>query len=270
MSVPVLDDAARRILIVEDDPQLRATFDKWLRAAGHETRAVESGEAAVVLLMSWPPDLVLLDLGLADAMDGFDVLRVIRERHPRVRVVIVTARSADESQIRGLDLGADDYVIKSTPQRVMMARLSAQLRRTAPRIERYRMGGAFVDLTRRILIQQDVQYSLSDLEVKLLQAMSQAPQGTLSYRVLLVTVWSWPEAPRLRVDLESSPVDSLAKRLNRKFGGLVLRTLSTDKDMLLVVDGEMQPVLDDEAPPTARRHVRPGRPTTNTPSPHAD
>ncbi len=122
---------AAKILIVEDDQQMQALIREALKADGYELHAVTSGEAALATLATSAPNLVLLDLQLAGKLTGFDVLAALRQRNQDARVIILTQLPGEERTIRGLDLGADDYLAKGLSTPHLLARVRAQLRRTA-------------------------------------------------------------------------------------------------------------------------------------------
>jgi DNA-binding response OmpR family regulator len=119
-----------RILFVEDEPSISGPFSKALVRAGFEPLVAASGSAALSLAERLPPDLVLLDLNLPDA-DGLDVCRELRQRSD-TPIVMLTARGTETDRIVGLDLGADDYVVKPFSADEVIARIRAVLRRARP------------------------------------------------------------------------------------------------------------------------------------------
>ena len=121
---------ARRVLVVDDERQIRGILGAYLRAEGFEVQEAASGAQALHVLSSDPPDLVLLDIGLPD-IDGLDVLRELRKTSD-VYVVLVTARAEEIDTIVGLGVGADDYVTKPFSPREVVARVKAVLRRIRP------------------------------------------------------------------------------------------------------------------------------------------
>ena len=118
-----------RILLVEDDPSLSRGLVAMLRAAGHAVDPAEDGETALMLAHSEPYSLVTLDLGLPD-ISGLDVLRKLRRDGFKAPILILTARDALEDRVEGLDLGADDYLLKPFEPTEFEARIRALLRRT--------------------------------------------------------------------------------------------------------------------------------------------
>jgi two-component system KDP operon response regulator KdpE len=119
------------ILLVEDEPQIRKMLNIFLEAENFKIEESDSGKQAVRLAASIKPDLILLDLGLPD-MDGKDVITAIRQ-WSQVPIIILSVRSADEEIAASLDMGADDYVIKPFNAEVLVARINANLRKSAVR-----------------------------------------------------------------------------------------------------------------------------------------
>jgi DNA-binding response OmpR family regulator len=122
--------AEARLLVVEDDPNIRELLSASLRFAGFAVDAVTTGVEAVTAARESSPDLVVLDVMLPD-LDGFEVIRRLRETGQRLPVVFLTARDGTEDKIRGLTLGGDDYVTKPFSLEELTARIRAVLRRTA-------------------------------------------------------------------------------------------------------------------------------------------
>ena len=117
-----------RVLIIEDDEVLADGLDRYLKQAGYSTEVVANGAHADSVLQSDSFDLVILDVGLP-GLDGFEVLRRLRVRRQEIAVLMLTARDAVEDRVRGLDLGADDYLVKPFALVELEARLRAILRR---------------------------------------------------------------------------------------------------------------------------------------------
>jgi CheY-like chemotaxis protein len=118
----------REVLVVEDEPQMRALLTDNLEFEGYHVTAVESGEQALEALGQRSVSLVLVDVMLP-GMSGFNLCEQLRDRGTRVPIIILTARTHEQDRIRGLDLGADDYVSKPFRVRELLARVRAQVRR---------------------------------------------------------------------------------------------------------------------------------------------
>src|SRR5919106_6795269 len=128
--VPGHQDGAvsKSVLVVDDEPKIVEVVGDYLRSAGFSVTTAVDGEGAVASARSRPPDLVVLDLGLP-GLDGLDVARELR-RSSAVPIIMLTARGEETDRVLGLELGADDYLVKPFSPRELLARVRAVLRRT--------------------------------------------------------------------------------------------------------------------------------------------
>jgi two-component system response regulator RegX3 len=174
------------ILLVEDEDSIATPLANGLRREGFTVDRAATAEAA---LAAPEPDLVLLDLRLPDA-DGLDVCRRLRERSP-VPIIVVTARGEESDRIVGLELGADDYVVKPFGLRELIARIRAVTRRTAPhaRHATLRIRGLEIDERARRTVLDGRMLELTPKEFDLLAALARDPGAALSRRRLLEEVW---------------------------------------------------------------------------------
>jgi DNA-binding response OmpR family regulator len=192
---------AQRVLVVDDEPQIRTVLRAYLRAEGYEVAEVGTGADTLRELSrtgAAPFDLVLLDIGLPD-MGGLDVLQRIRTTS-EVFVILVTARSEEVDKLVGLTIGADDYITKPFSPREVVARVKTVLRR-APRGEtpttgvvkanRLAFDGLVIDLERREITNEAGPVTLSALEFDLLVALASAPGRVFSRAQLLEEVWGY-------------------------------------------------------------------------------
>ena len=179
-----------RILVVEDEDSIAAPLVEGLRREGFD---VDHAATAAAALGADPVDVVLLDLRLPDG-DGLDVCRELRSRSD-VPIIVVTARGEESDRVVGLELGADDYVVKPFGLRELIARIRAVTRRTAPRrgTEPLRVGGLVVDERARRAELDGRELVLTPKEFELLAALARDPGAALSRRRLLEEVWqtSW-------------------------------------------------------------------------------
>ena len=183
-----------RILVVDDDDDIRILLRELLGRAGYRVEEAANGRAALRQLFETPPSLVLLDVTMPE-LDGYQTLERIRDLSD-VPVIMLTARTQELERVRGLASGADDYVSKPFGRQELLARIQALLRRTGGKpgelTESYR--DAFVEIyypQRRVLVgDRDVQ--LTPLEFKLLSAFVQHPNQVLSRDQLLELVWGDP------------------------------------------------------------------------------
>ncbi len=196
---------------MDDDPWVRKLVRGYLERAGFAVTAAASGEEALVEFTAHPPDLVVLDLMLP-GMDGLEVAREIR-RSSAVPIIMLTARSTEEDRVLGLELGADDYVVKPFSARELEARVRAMFRRAENAPEGPRVaeaGGIRLDLDRREAWVDDRPVSLTALEFDLLAFLVQHPNRAFTRLELLDAVRGTAFASFERA------VDSHIKRLRRK------------------------------------------------------
>ncbi|MBM4436829.1 MAG: response regulator transcription factor [Actinobacteria bacterium] len=198
-----------RVLVVDDDPDIRRLVAAYLRTDGFEVLEASDGELAIRLEATEQPDLVVLDLMLPGT-SGLEVLRGVRARGPRP-VVLLTARDDVTDKVLGLELGADDYVTKPFHPRELVARIRTVLRRsTPPAATTLRRGDLWLDLGRREVRAGDRPVDLTRTEFDLLAALAQADGRVLRRAQLLAAV-----AGRDAFTLERS-VDSHIRNLRRK------------------------------------------------------
>jgi DNA-binding response OmpR family regulator len=184
----------RRVLVVDDEPHIRAVLRGYLEADGFAVTEVADGEAALAELRGDPPpDLMLLDVMLP-GVDGLEVLRRLRT-FSEVYVIVVTARSEEIDKLVGLGVGADDYVTKPFSPREVSARVKAVLRRdrgTRTGDEAVlRFEGMVMDVPGREVRVHDTPVALSSLEFDLLSAFVSAPGRVFSRAQLLQRVWGY-------------------------------------------------------------------------------
>jgi two-component system copper resistance phosphate regulon response regulator CusR len=198
------------VLLVEDEDRIASFVTKGLGARGFEVRRVATG-AETHAAVSDEVGVVVLDLGLPD-VDGLEVLRRLREQRPRLPVVILTARGDVEDRVRGLDLGADDYVAKPFAIDELAARLRARLRPRSDDAVRLTVGELELDLiARRARVGERVIW-FTPREFALLEMLMRHAGTTVTRTELLSEVWSLDFDPR------SNLVDVYVRYLRRKLG----------------------------------------------------
>jgi len=172
------------ILIVEDESAIADTLIYALQADGHSTEWVTLGSAAVERQRLQPADLVILDIGLPD-ISGFETCRQLR-RFSEVPVMFLSARDAEIDRVLGLEIGADDYVVKPFSPREVAARVRAILKRMAPRSETPAVATLFqIDTLRMQIVYRSVSLALTRHEFRLLQCLLEQPQRVFSREQLL-------------------------------------------------------------------------------------
>ena len=179
------------ILIVEDEPSIAEVVELYLRRAGFQVSAVRDGNTALALLEKHIPDLVVLDVMLPGA-DGFSILRWIRDRS-EAPVIFITARREEIDRIAGLELGADDYVVKPFSPQELVSRVRAVLRRIHredSRVEKPLVFGDLgIDPQSRLVTLAGQEINLTSREFDLLWLMAQNPRQVFTREQLLDRVW---------------------------------------------------------------------------------
>ncbi|MGH8129051.1 MAG: response regulator transcription factor [Gammaproteobacteria bacterium] len=209
-----------RVLLVEDDPMIGKAIQGALKDASYATDWVKSGQIALTTLGCQHYDLVLLDLGLP-GKDGLDVLASIRAKDNPVPLLIITARDGLDDRLRGLDGGADDYVLKPFEMAELLARMRAVLRRKGGTAAPVLTNGA-VSLDpamREASVNNGSPVQLSNREFSLLQALLIRPGAILSRRELEDRIYGWGE------EVESNAVEFLIHALRRKLGSEVVKNV---------------------------------------------
>lgn len=190
-----------RVLLLEDDAMIGEGLSRTLSAEGMSVDWVRDGGKADAALRDGGHAIVLLDLGLPGA-DGLDLLKVARSRGIDVPVLIITARDGLDHRVAGLDLGADDYLVKPFETRELLARMRAVLRRRA---------GRAITETHE-LSHADLVQVLPAREYALMHALMERPGRILSRAQIEERIYGWGE------EVESSAVDALIYSIRRKFG----------------------------------------------------
>jgi DNA-binding response OmpR family regulator len=184
---------AAKVLVVDDEENLRNLVGSYLRAEGFDVAEATDGERAVSAVRRSPPDLVILDVRMP-GMDGIDALREIRT-FSDVYVIMLTARAEEADKLIGLSVGADDYLTKPFSPRELVARVKAVLRRSrgvrASPSDVMAFRGLVIDVGRRAVTSEDQQVELTALEFDLLVALAAQPGRVFSRRQLLEAVWGW-------------------------------------------------------------------------------
>ena len=208
-----------RILVVEDDPLLGDALNVGLRQRGFDVDWVQDGVAAELALRTEPFAAAVLDLGLP-RLDGIDVLRRDRARGSRTPVLVLTARDAIDARVRGLDSGADDYVVKPVDLDELAARLRALVRRSrgepAAVLE---IGPLRLDPASRSVVFRGQSVMLQAREFNLLQELMLNVGRVLSREQLAARLYAWGE------EVESNAVEVHVHHLRRKLAPEVIRTV---------------------------------------------
>jgi DNA-binding response OmpR family regulator len=201
-----------RVLIVDDEPEIVRGIEDNLRFEGYQTLAATNGETGLALACQEAPDLILLDI-MMPRVSGWDVCRELRRRGIDVPVIMLTARAEETDRVRGLELGADDYITKPFSVRELMARVHAVLRRPGPRRKAALLafGDVRIHIQARQVFKGGREVPMTRKEFDLLVYLVEHRGEIVTRERLLDQVWGYERFPTTRT------VDTHILRLRRKF-----------------------------------------------------
>jgi len=182
--------SAGRILVIDDEPQIRRIMRETLTAAGYEIDDARNGLEGLEKVRAFRPDLVLLDINMPE-MTGVDVCKAIRA-DSNIGIIMLTVRKSDADKVAALDAGADDFVTKpfSTPE--LLARVRAALRRVTPQtgsVPKLQFGNLLIDFAARSVTRGSVSNHLTPKELEVLRYLTQHVNEAVSHREILQAVW---------------------------------------------------------------------------------
>lgn len=207
----------KTLLITEDEPNLIFTLQDTLESEGYKILVADDGLSCIEMVKENPPDLLLLDVMMPN-MSGYEVCKTLRSMNYYFPIIMLTARNQEIDKVTGLNVGADDYITKPFGVKELLARVNAQLRRTAyyadgpqtketPQItvNKVSLGQVEVDLSRSVAIHPDREVELSSREVELIKFFLIHPNTPVSREELLTSVWKYEYSTNTRtVDVHIS------------------------------------------------------------------
>lgn len=202
-----------KVLVVEDDVAIRRGLVDALGFHGYSVTESGDAESAVKLALEGAPDLVLLDCMLPRG-SGLEALRRIREARPTLPVILVTALGSEDDRVRGLSIGADDYIVKPFSLRELLARVEAVLRRSPARPSDVRTlsdGAVTIDLERRVIVGEGGEQVISERDVGVIRFLASNSARAVDRKELLQCVWGLD--PK---GLETRTVDMQIARLRER------------------------------------------------------
>jgi two-component system, OmpR family, response regulator len=212
-----------RLLVVEDDGKLVRVLRRGLQAEGYEVDVARTGPEALSHADAHEYDAVLLDLMLP-GIDGFSVCEALRRREPWVPVLMVTALTDIGDRIRGLDAGADDYLVKPFDFGELLARLRALIRRgPSERVPRLRLGDFEIDGSNHLVTFRGQKIELTRREFAVFELLARQPGQVVSRRELLAHVWD--EGYEGSTNVVDVYVGYVRKKLEEQFGRRIIQTV---------------------------------------------
>jgi DNA-binding response OmpR family regulator len=176
-----------RILVIEDEPRMLALLHRGLTENGHEVMVAPNGAEGLKLTLDWEFDVILLDVGLPD-LNGFDVAQVLRERRCPASILMLTAYSKEDEIVRGLNLGADDYLTKPFSFPELLARVRA-VTRPAPSPTSFSIADMVVDLAQHRVIRRGHAIEMTRTEFLLLEVLAQNSPRVVCRNSIIEAVW---------------------------------------------------------------------------------
>ncbi len=211
-----------RILLIEDDPSLGSSLQSWLQLDGYAVDWLQRGDQAATALATHDYQCVLLDRGLP-GLDGDAVLQALRAKgagSAHLPVILITARDTLADRVQGLDLGADDYLVKPFDLEELSARVRAALRRGAgQQAPELRHGEVALDTAAKRVTRAGEPVNLTAREFAVLQALMRRPGHILSRAQLEEALYGWGE------EVESNAIEVHVYNLRRKLGSGLIRTV---------------------------------------------
>jgi DNA-binding response OmpR family regulator len=201
--------ASARILIVEDDPIFRAVMRDNLAFAGYRVEAVANGQSALNQARAFAPDLIVLDLTLPD-WDGLELIPLLNQGG-KAPIIILSARGQKIDRMKGLKLGADDYITKPTDLDELLARIRVVLRRSRPSVERLLIGRLMIDFRTSRASTGQTPVRLTHREFELLRYLAERRDKVVHRNELLREVWGYLDA-----NVTTRSVDQTIARLRKK------------------------------------------------------
>ena len=207
------------VVVIDDEPSILEVSQRYFEHAGFTVHTAVNGSSGLALVREVQPDLVVLDVMLP-GLNGFQILEMIRAES-NTPVLMLTARGEETDRLRGLESGADDYLVKPFSPRELVARAKAILRRGAPIGERLAYGDLELELTNRIVSLEGAELNLTQIEFDLLALLARSPGRLWAREELLERIWGADFAGVDRV------VDVHLSSLRRKLGsaGAMIQTV---------------------------------------------
>lgn len=208
-----------RILLAEDDSSQAESIKSWLEMDGYNIDWVERGDHAILAIEQHQYDCILLDRGLPKAT-GDEILKLLKRQFPEIPVIFLTARDSIQDRVQGLDLGANDYLVKPFSLEELSARVRAQLRQTqVTNLHEIKYENLVLDTQVKMVFQDQQVVHLTAKEFQILHKLMQKPEHIVTREQLEESLYAWGD------EIESNAIEVYIYQLRKKIGGYLIKTI---------------------------------------------
>lgn len=208
-----------RILLAEDDSSQAESIKSWLEMDGYSIDWVERGDHAILAIEQHQYDCVLLDRGLPKAT-GDEILQRLKKLYPDIPVIFLTARDTIQDRVQGLDLGANDYLVKPFSLEELSARVRAQLRQSqSSNVNEIKYANLVLDPQAKTVFQNQQAVALTAKEFQILYKLMQKPEHVVTREQLEESLYAWGD------EIESNAIEVYIYQLRKKIGSHLIKTL---------------------------------------------
>ncbi|WP_353160201.1 response regulator transcription factor [Acinetobacter guillouiae] len=208
-----------RILLAEDDSSQAESIKSWLEMDGYNIDWVERGDHALLAIEQHQYDCILLDRGLPKAT-GDEILKLLKRQFPEIPVIFLTARDSIQDRVQGLDLGANDYLVKPFSLEELSARVRAQLRQTqVTNLHEIKYENLVLDTQAKMVFQDQQVVHLTAKEFQILYKLMQKPEHIVTREQLEESLYAWGD------EIESNAIEVYIYQLRKKIGGHLIKTI---------------------------------------------
>ncbi|WP_423854320.1 response regulator transcription factor [Acinetobacter guillouiae] len=208
-----------RILLAEDDSSQAESIKSWLEMDGYNIDWVERGDHAILAIEQHQYDCILLDRGLPKA-NGDEILKLLKRQFPEIPVIFLTARDSIQDRVQGLDLGANDYLVKPFSLEELSARVRAQLRQTqVTNLHEIKYENLVLDTQAKTVFQDQQVVHLTAKEFQILYKLMQKPEHIVTREQLEESLYAWGD------EIESNAIEVYIYQLRKKIGGHLIKTI---------------------------------------------
>lgn len=208
-----------RILLAEDDSSQAESIKSWLEMDGYNIDWVERGDHAILAIEQHQYDCILLDRGLPKAT-GDEILKLLKRQFPEIPVIFLTARDSIQDRVQGLDLGANDYLVKPFSLEELSARVRAQLRQTqVTNLHEIKYENLVLDTQVKMVFQDQQVVHLTAKEFQILYKLMQKPEHIVTREQLEESLYAWGD------EIESNAIEVYIYQLRKKIGGHLIKTI---------------------------------------------